>query len=143
MHSSYTEAGKFTEEGIQTKKLLTAISTNLMPGNQVIAVADPVESYEYSVSLKTYLFYENKIDLFGYAMINKESSADYQEYVDGWRSYFQGKQFEDLTSKPQLLIFFDNRMIDDFFIRSGLSRSNYLPVEIGQSHFALLKENIK
>ena len=143
MHSSYTEAGKFTEEGIQTKKLLTAISTNLMPGNQVIAVADPVESYEYSVSLKTYLFYENKIDLFGYAMINKESSADYQEYVDGWRSYFQGKQFEDLTSKPQLLIFFDNRMIDDFFIRSGLSRSNYLPVEIGQSPFALLKENIK
>jgi hypothetical protein len=76
-------------------------------------------------------------------MINKGNSADYQEYVDGWSSYFKGKQFEDLTSKPQLLIFFDNRMIDEFFIRSGLSGSNYLPVEIGKSPFALFKENIK
>jgi hypothetical protein len=140
IHSSYAEAVKFTEEGVQTQKLLTAISANFIPGNQVIAVADPVESYEYSVSLQTYLYYEDKIDLFGYALISKEKSEQYQDYVEGWKSYFKGRQSNDLTSKPQMLIFFDNHLTDEFFASSKLSGNDFLQIDIGQSPFALFEE---
>jgi hypothetical protein len=37
---------------------------NHVQGSQVLMIADPVESYEMSVSLKTYLFYEDNINLY-------------------------------------------------------------------------------
>ena len=140
MVSSFTDALKFSKEGYSTKKLLSAISTNYSTGSQTLVIVDPVEHYEKSVSLKTYLFYEDKIDLFGYAMAKKENNADYQGYVDGWKSYFKGRQYENLTSKPEILIFLDNKMVDSFFINSGLFRNEYSPVEIGNSPFALFRE---
>jgi hypothetical protein len=140
MVSSFNDALKFSKEGDFTKKILSAISDNYSTGSQVLVIVDPVEYYEKSVSLKTYLFYEDKIDLFGYAEVMNTNSSDYQGYVDGWKSYFIGRQFENLTSKPELLIFFDRNMIDTFFIGSKLSRDDYSPVEIGNSPFALFRE---
>jgi hypothetical protein len=142
MLGSFNDAVKFSKEGLATKRLLSAISTNYVNGTQAMVIVDPVESYENSVSLKTYLFYENKIDLFGYGIIKDENRADYQRYFDGWKSYFNGKQFENMTSKPGLLIFLDNQMIDEFFKTSKLSRYDYLPIEIGDSPFALFKKTI-
>jgi hypothetical protein len=46
-----------------------------------------------------------------------------------------------LPSKPGLLIFLDNQMIEKFFKISKLSQQDYLQIEIGNSHFALFKEN--
>lgn len=139
--ASFDEALKFSQEGEATNKLLSAISTSYSGGTSAMVIADPVESYENSVSLKTYLYYENKIDLYGYAFVKDKNSADSKGYIDGWRSYFDRKQFEDMTSEPGLLIFFDKQMIEDFFTKSKLPRHNYLLVDIGTSTFALLKEN--
>lgn len=138
---SFKDAIEFSKEGTATKKLLSAISINLVSGTQPLVVVDPVESYESSVSLKTYLFYENEIDLFGYCIIKNGNNDNNQVYIDGWKSYFDKKQFEDLPSKPGLLIFLDNQMINEFFNTSKLSRHDYLPIEIGNSPFALFKEN--
>jgi hypothetical protein len=138
---SVTEAMEFSKEGNANKKLLSAISTNYVNGTQVIVIVDPVEFYEKSVSLKTYLFYENKIDLFGYPIIKDENSAENKGYIEGWKSYFDKKQFEDLPSRPGLLIFLDNQIIEKFFKTSKLSQQDYLQIEIGNSPFALFKEN--
>lgn len=141
MITVYSDAIQFSKEGYSTKKLLTAISTNYVVGTQVMVIVDPVELYEKSVSLKTYLFVEKKIDLYGYLIVKDEDNPDNHRYIDGWKSYFNGKEYENLRSKPRLLIFLDNKMVDEFFEKSKLLRNNYLIVEIGNSPFALFKEN--
>ena len=121
--------------------LLSAISANYVNGVQAMVIVDPIESYENSVSMKTYLFYEDKIELYGYVIIKNKNSEYDQEYIEGWKSYFNGRLFENMTSTPGLLIFLDNQLIDVFFKTSKLSQPDYLPIEIGESPFALLKEN--
>jgi hypothetical protein len=138
--SSCTDAIKFSKEGYSTKRLLSAVSTNYRKGSQLMVIVDPVESYEKSVSLQTYLFYEEKIDLFGYPIVKDNKDADYQGYVDGWKSYFNGKQYENMTSQPELLIFLDNKMVDSFFAKFKFLKNEYMPVDIGKSPFALLKK---
>jgi hypothetical protein len=139
MGSTISEAIKFAKEGKSTGSLLSAIRKNNVQGSQVLVIADPVESYEMSVSLKTYLFYEDNIDLYGFVLVKIDNSPDYQGYVEGWKSYFKGSQYENMTSKPGLLIFLDSKMVDDFFSKSNLPRNIYVPVEIGKSPYALLK----
>lgn len=141
LFTTFSEAVKFSEEGKTTGKLLSGILKNYKQGSQVMVIAEPVLYYEKSVSLKTYLFYEDNIDLYGYVLLENDNSADYQGYVDGWKSYFGGRQYENMTSKPGLLIFLDNKMIDEFFSKSNLPRNSYVPVELGKTPFALLKEN--
>ena len=138
--SSCTDAIKFSKEGYSTKRLLSAVSTNYRKGSQLMVIVDPVESYEKSVSLQTYLFYEEEIDLFGYPIVKDNKDADYQGYVDGWKSYFNGKQYENMTSQPELLIFLDNKMVDSFFAKFKFLKNEYMPVDIGKSPFALLKK---
>jgi hypothetical protein len=141
LYSTISESVKFANEGKSTGKLLSAISKNNAIGSQVMVIVDPVLFYEKSVSLKTYLFYEDNIDLYGY-VIPKDNDPEYQGYVDGWKSYFEGKQYENMASKPGLLIFLDNNMIEEFFAKSNLPRNNYIAVEMGNTPFALLKETI-
>jgi hypothetical protein len=140
MVTSAADAIDFSKEGISTKKLLSAISSNYVNGSQVLVVVDPVQEYESSVSLKTYLFYEYNIDLFGCALVKNDDAINYPDYVGGWKSYFVDKQFENMTSKPGLLIFLNNKMIEKFFKSSDLVQTDYLKIEIGNSQFALLKE---
>jgi hypothetical protein len=141
IYTTISESVKFAKEGESTGILLSDISQYNAIGKPVLVIVDPVLLYEKSVSLKTYLVYENNIDLFGY-VIPKDNDPDYQGYVDGWKSYFEGKQYENMPSKPGLLIFLDNKMIDEFFAKSNLPRNNYVTVEMGKTPFALLKENI-
>jgi hypothetical protein len=140
MVKSSADAIKFSNEGHETKTLLTAIANNYKEGNATLVIADPVQEYERSVSLKTFLYYENKIDLFGYAIIKEGDESKYPDYIGGWKSYFEGKQLENMTEKPALIIFLDNRMINEFFNRSDLSQDDYPAIGIGKSHYALLKE---
>jgi hypothetical protein len=121
--------------------MFSAISSNYVSGTQVMVVVDPVDSYEISVSLKTYLNYEKKIDLYGYCIIKKDNNESDQGFVDGWKSYFDARQFENLTSTPGILIFLDNKLIGEFFKTSALPAADYLTLDIGTSPFALLVEN--
>jgi hypothetical protein len=137
---SFGDAKKFSKEGRETNELLSAVSANYIKGSQVLTVVDPVEHYEKSVSLKSYLFYEKSIDLFGYCFKKDGNNLDYQGYADGWKSYFKGKQLEHMASAPDLIIFFDKEMIDKFFENSKLSQDHYSKTLIKDSSFAILKE---
>lgn len=141
MITSLNDALKFSREGLATKELLTAISGNNKDGAPVIVIVDPIESYEISVSLKTYLSYENQIDLYGYGIVKVENSSDDQGYVDGWKSYFNGRLYDVLTSSPGLLIFLDNNIINEFFDSKALSETDYSKIEMKDSPFVLFKRN--
>jgi hypothetical protein len=134
------DAAIFAEEGKETGSLLSAVSANHETGKQVLVVVDPVDSYEASVSLKIYLFYENGIDLFGYSMPGEEDNSDFRAYNDGWKSYFSGKLFENLESKPELVIFLDSQLVDKFFESCHLVSSDYESVEFESFKYSLLKE---
>jgi hypothetical protein len=137
--ASFNDARKFSKEGDATKSMFSAISSNHVDGSEVMVIVDPVDSYEISVSLKTYLKYEQKIDLYGYCIIKKDNNGSDQALTEGWKSYFDGRQFENLHSAPELLIFLDNKLTKEFFSTSALSRSDYLTVDLGDSPFALFK----
>lgn len=136
---SVREASRFTKEGLYTKALFSAIASNHAKGEPVLVIADPELHYEKSVSLKTYLLYEENIDLYGYLFAKENADGEYQGFVDGWKSYFAGKQYENINSKPGLLIFLDSNMVDEFFAKSNLSRTEFSPVDLGKSKFALFK----
>jgi hypothetical protein len=137
--TSFNDARRFSKEGNANKRMFSAISSNYVNGSQVMVIVDPVDSYEISVSLKTYLKYEQKIDLFGYCIINKDNNETDKAYVEGWKSYFDGKQFENLTTAPELLIFLDNRLTKDFFKTSTVPQLGYSSIDLGDSPYALFK----
>lgn len=136
--SAINDAARFAKEGKETNSLLSAISSSYETGTQALVVADPVRSYETSVSLKYYLFYENNIDLFGYCMIETAEDGAIG-YTDGWKSYFSGKLYENMNSKPGLLIFLDSKIADKFFEGGPLIQSDYFPVESGSYTYSLFK----
>jgi hypothetical protein len=138
--STTTAARRFSKDGYSTKKLLSAISANYQTGTPAMVIVDPVVSYEKSVSLKTYLNYVDKIDLFGYAMIKDQNNSDYAGIAESWKLYFDKKLPEDLTSKPELLIFLDKHLIDNFFKTSDYHHDDYFPIDVGDSSFALFRE---
>lgn len=139
--NSVTDALDFSREGLATKKLLSAISANNLRDAQVLLIADPVDSYEISVSLKNYLYFENKIELYGYDLLKNEKKESEMGYIDGWRSYFDGRLYSNMTSKPGLLVFLDNQIIESFFKTSKLIQNDYLPIDIGDSPYALFKNS--
>jgi hypothetical protein len=139
--TSFIDAAKFSKEGHATKRMFSAISSNHTSGSPVMVIVDPVDSYEISVSLKTYLKYEEKIDLFGYCIEKKDIKESDQAFVDGWKSYFDGRLSANLTSAPELLIFLDNKLAEEFFRSSTLHQSDYKIIDVGDSPYALLKAN--
>lgn len=140
MVNSINEALSFSKEGLATKKLLSAVSANNNNSEGTLLIADPVDSYEISVSLKTYLFYEDKINLFGYELLRNEKSESEKPYIAGWKSYFEGRLYANMSSEPELLVFLDNQLVEPFFSTSAIRRNNYLPVDIGDYKFALFKK---
>jgi hypothetical protein len=133
------DAIRFSKEGHETKRLLASISENKEGEKSTLVIVDPVQDYESSVSLKTYLFHENEMDLYGYAIIKEGDDIKYPDYVGGWKSYFTEKQLENMPVKPALIIFLENQMINGFFAQSGLPQDDYSQLDIGDSRFALLK----
>jgi hypothetical protein len=138
--NAYTDAIRFSKEGTATKRLLSAISKNYIAGSQAMVIVDPIVSYEKSVSLKIYLNFEDKIDLYGYPLVINEDAESDAGLVEGWKSYFNDKLSENLNTKPGLLIFLDCLHVDKFFKTSNLLQSDYTAVDIGNSKFALLQE---
>ena len=139
---SWSEAREFTKDGHETSRLLSSVS-EADPGRlPALVVVDPVASYELSVSLKTWLNCEKQIDLFGYPYVNRESKLNNQEYIEGWKSYFTDKLLTDIKSDPQVIIFLNNKLADDFFRISGLKKDAYTVIDVGEGPFGLFRSKI-
>lgn len=135
------DAVSFSRDGYSTKELISEIAANKNIQAPLLLIADPKYHFEKSISLRTYLLYEDKTELYS-CLINSENNlTDYQGYIDGLKSYFKGRGFENLTSKPGLLIFLDNKLISDFFQNADLSAANYSPIKMKSTMYALYKMN--
>ncbi len=140
LFAAMSDAVEFSKDGRDTNKLLSALGQDKNNGKATLLVADPVVSYEISVSLKTYLKYEDDIDLYGYCLINDKDSTESKSYVEGWKYYFDGRQLSDMQTNPKSLIFLDKTVVERFFDISGFFRQEYEQVEIGDSGYALFRK---
>jgi hypothetical protein len=130
-------AAEFTNDGKETNILLKAISDRATKGKPVVLIADPVDSYELSVSLKTWLAVTCDIQLLGYALVMDDETDDNRVYVDGWNSYFSGNLFEKNGTAPGLLIFLDKRLTKRLAASLVLDFEGSYKPETETLHFAL------
>lgn len=137
MVKSTHEAIDFSKDGFNTNRLLEAIPVNNKSEIDALLITDPVYFYELSVSLKTYLFYEKKIELYGYELLSRMQNEAGLAYIDGWKLHFNERLYANMTSRPELLIFFDRKQINAFFLTSSLTPGDYSEKDIGDSNFAL------
>ena len=141
MKKAVTDAKAFAADGVSTGLLLTEINSRNMPGTLVLLVADPVKSYELSVSLKTYLNLEYGISLYGYAMVPDNESSENMLYVEGWNSYFQERIYNKEAGKPSMLIFPDKDLANRFFSEPGFLQEEYSNADLKNAPFALYTRN--
>ena len=103
----------------------------------MLLIADPVESYELSVSLKTWLAVTSDIRLSGYSFVRKDELEANQVYVEGWNSYFSGNLFDNKGMAPGLLIFLDKGLRNRFAESSVLDFNQNYRLLTETSRFAL------
>jgi hypothetical protein len=135
--SAGTAAAEFTNDGKETGILLEAISDKAVKEKPVLLIADPVESYELSVSLKTWLAVTSDIRLSGYSFVRKDELEANQVYVEGWNSYFSGNLFDNKGMAPGLLIFLDKGLRNRFAESSVLDFNQNYRLLTETSRFAL------
>jgi hypothetical protein len=125
----FIDAHNFSVEGRETNKLLSTVSANYSANDDVLLIAEPAYYYESSVSLKYYLKIVNDIDLFGFCLPKKEDTPEYKSLTEGWNSYFKGKLYENMTNGPEMILFLDKELVDQFFEKSGLKKEDFSEVE--------------
>ena len=136
---SFHVAQGFTEKGFAINSLLTNIKKDYHNGATVLLVVDPVDHYEQSYSLKTYLKLNDKIDLYGYALSNNLTDEFSKKLVQGWYYYYKGRCYSDMKSSPDLIVLLDKDRISDCFHQVHLDSSDYNNVLNDNSLYALLK----
>ena len=137
--TSYEAATAFSREGRSISALLSAIKNSYRNGASVLLVVDPVEYYEQSYSLKKYLFLSESINLYGFPVIDKSMDEISESLLNGWNTYFRDARFENLNSPPDLIIFLDDKLIEDFFSDTRLSQNDYSIVTLGNPAYKLLE----
>ncbi|GAG89164.1 unnamed protein product, partial [marine sediment metagenome] len=102
---------------------------------------DPVTFYEQSYSFKNYFEIEYNILLYGYAINNSPNEEFTESLTKGWYNYFKGRTIDDLDSIPDIIIFLDKNLVNDFFKITDYKKSDYENVLVENPLFALLVKN--
>lgn len=135
--STVNSAEEFRNDGRETGILLKAIADNVTKEKPVLLIADPVESYELSVSLKTWLATTADMELQGYALVKEDESDDNKAYIEGWNSYFTGNLFDLNGPEPGLLIFLDKKISKRFVESSIINIEENFELDAETRNFAL------
>lgn len=137
MKKSVNDATNFANEGKNIKLLVDGIIEN-NNNSQLLMAVDPVKFYEQSYSFKNYLEHEHDILLYGYAINNSSDEEFAESQTRGWYSYFKGRTIDDLDSIPDIIVFLDKNIVNDFFEGTDYRQTDYKNVLYKNPLFALL-----
>ncbi|MFC2152103.1 hypothetical protein ACFLSE_06200 [Bacteroidota bacterium] len=135
---SVKAAKTFSKEGRNIAILVQKIRENYKEDSKLLMVVDPIAYYEQSYSFKTYLELEYNINLFGYAINNSPDEEFSESQTKGWYQYFNGRTVENMDSIPDLIIFLDKDLVNDFFEISDYKLYDYENVIHKNPLYALL-----
>lgn len=140
-NAAVKEAGWFARDGLQTKRLLSAITENARPNSKILVVADPVDRFEVSYSLNIYLRQRNINNLYWYPVTRKYNSDFELGLEKGWMQWFKNRYFRDLPGQPDLIVVIDKNQSGRFFRESRLPVTDYKDIlEADNPHGLYLKK---
>lgn len=137
LRNSFHNAIAFANEGENIKLLVHEINENYHDSHLLIAV-DPVKFYEQSYSFKKYLELEHNLQPYGYAINNSQDEEFAESQTRGWHTYFKGRTFDDMDAIPDMIIFLDKNLVNNFFEIADFEHSEYKNILDGNPSFALL-----
>ncbi|MHC1704354.1 MAG: hypothetical protein AB9846_10640 [Tenuifilaceae bacterium] len=130
-------AQQYAEEGKYTNNLLSSINSNRNKDSKILLVADPVDSYEWSFSLQSYLKIKYDVNIYGYP-INKTASEFADDNTSSWLSWFENHKLSDLEGSPDMIVFLNKELISYFKNKSIVDIEGYHNICDPRSKFAVL-----
>jgi len=132
-------AGTFTSEGLQTGKLLSAVSDNFAKNDNVLLVADPAFRYEWSSSLRHFLGLEKNIHIF-FCPVEVAYDDKFQDFLaKSCIERFDGKRMHDMSGAIDMIMFFDKHLVTEFFKKNSLNAENYTNLLAPEDDFAVYR----
>lgn len=123
--TSRTNAIIFANEGKQSNVLLKSIRNESKKEDNILLVVDPVNRFEVSYSIKTYLAYYGFNNLYAYPIIRDYDTEFEKSLKNQWFDWFREKKINDIKNKPKVIIIFDKEHSDRFFLESNLDEDDY------------------
>lgn len=118
-------AKAFAASGIYTNQLLSAAIANSKPDAKILLAVDPVDRFEASDAIKTYLLREKRDNVFGYSL-PREYKSDFEFGLEkGWESWYKGKMLSDMVGPPDMIIMTDKIQAERFFSETRLDKDDY------------------
>ena len=134
----FKSAKSYATRGTENNTFLSTIVDNSTEASKLLLVVDPVQHFEASLSVKSYIYIDNNIPLYGYAVYNRNTWDGNENLVDTWDDWFDGKTFYDLIDSPDIIIFLDQSLINRFFDESEVDKESYTNL-FQASEFVVLK----
>lgn len=140
-NTAKTDAILFTESGKDANSLLSVVKDKSNVESKILLVADPVDRFEVSYSIKTYLSFYGFNNLYAQPVMKEYNSDSEIGLKKQWDIWFDGKKLKDIKASPDLIIIFDKVQTENFFSQSGVIKSEYENVfPDSESHAVYLKK---
>jgi hypothetical protein len=141
-NTSIRNASAFANDGLQTGQLLSAVINNTNSNQNILLVADPVDRFEVSDSLKIYLSSKGINNIYAYP-VSREYHSDFEYDLERkWKGWFENKTLKDISGNPDIIIFIDKIQLEQFFNQSNISQSEYHNIlDNNTPHAVYIKNN--
>lgn len=127
----------FYDQGLATNSVLSEIREQAGKDSQIVFVADPVDRFEVSDSLREYLSFYGIRNLYAYPMMRVYTMDFERGLLAEWEKWFEEKKFEDMKGDPDMILFIDEKDVDKFFEKSGVLKRGYIKEEGVKSPYVL------
>jgi len=144
--SAFKFARLYANEGAQNKVFLSGILDNYKESSNVLLVADPVASYEWSYSLNIYLSLAKGIRVYAYPIeypgLKRFWPVEFKQRLKArWHLRYRQRMLSDMKGKPDMILFFQKALAKRFFNESGIQKENYFNILKRNTGYAIYMEN--
>jgi len=144
--SLYNTAAKsasiFAKEGFQTAEMFSAVIGNSKPNSSILLVADPVDRFETSDSIRIYLSSKGFNNMYAHP-IGREYRSDFERNLEKiWMKWFEHKNLKDMNNDPGVIILIDKIQSEQIFIKKYIPQNKYHNIlDNNNPHAVYVKNN--
>lgn len=140
-YKAFKQAYAFTKEGQQTNKFLSLIVDKVRDYPKVLLVVDPIDSYEWTISLDNYLSLKEGIKVYIYWLRNPLSiwynTVSGKGMAQNLVLKFENRGIKESDWPPDRLIFLDNKLSAIFFSQNNIAIDQYKEIKIEDTPFSV------
>ncbi len=130
----------FSLVGKRENILLSTVKSNATSKSKVLLVVDPVDRYEVTYSIETYLSYYGYNNFFVYPIMREYVSSFELNLKQQWLKRFDKKRYIETDGQPDLIILFDNKQTETFFSFSKILKENYIHSVPANTQYSIYKK---